>query len=116
MSQNLHSFAKRMAGDSSSKAFGKVAKKKQNLEMYDALESTINRVTDQAQKFRRKMDELVSKIFFISENSIFKLSLGDLVWGCPKRLPQKTYQKTENYPKSFGLICQQQALNHLSCW
>ena len=52
----------RMAGDSSSKAFGKVAKKKQNLEMYDALESTINRVTDQAQKFRRKMDELVSKV------------------------------------------------------
>ena len=50
----------RMAGDSSSKAFGKVAKKKQNVEMYDALESTINRVTDQAQKFRRKMDELVS--------------------------------------------------------
>ena len=49
-----------MAGDSSSKAFGKVAKKKQNVEMYDALESTINRVTDQAQKFRRKMDELVS--------------------------------------------------------
>ena len=48
-----------MAGDSSSKAFGKVAKKKQNVEMYDALESTINRVTDQAQKFRRKMDELV---------------------------------------------------------
>ena len=49
-----------MAGDSSSKAFGKVAKKKQNLEMYDALESTINRVTEQAQMFRRKMDELVS--------------------------------------------------------
>ena len=41
---------------------GKAAKKKQNLEMYDALESTINRVTDQAQKFRRKMDELVSKL------------------------------------------------------
>ena len=38
----------------------KAAKKKQNLEMYDALESTINRVTDQAQRFRRKMDELVS--------------------------------------------------------
>ena len=88
-----------MAGDSSSKAFGKVAKKKQNLEMYDALESTINRVTDQAQKFRRKMDELVSKVFFLSENSIFKLackllSLGDLFWGCPKTLPQKTYQNT----------------------
>ena len=40
----------------------KAAKKKQNLEMYDALESTINRVTDQAQRFRRKMDELVSKL------------------------------------------------------
>ena len=42
----------------------KAAKKKQNLEMYDALESTINRVTDQAQRFRRKMDELV-RIFFL---------------------------------------------------
>ena len=41
---------------------GKAAKKKQNLEMYDALESTINRVTDQAQRFRRKMDELVRKV------------------------------------------------------
>ena len=40
----------------------KAAKKKQNLEMFDALESTINRVTDQAQRFRRKMDELVSKL------------------------------------------------------
>ena len=58
---NLHSLA-RMAGDS--KAFGKVAKKKQNMEMYDALESTISRVTDQAQRFRRKMDELV-RIFFL---------------------------------------------------
>ena len=42
----------------------KAAKKKQNLEMYDALESTINRVTDQAQRFRRKMDELVRNVFF----------------------------------------------------
>ena len=42
----------------------KAAKKKQNLEMYDALESTINRVTDQAQRFRRKMDELV-RIFLL---------------------------------------------------
>ena len=41
----------------------KAAKKKQNLEMYDALESTINRVTDQAQRFRRKMDELVRNVF-----------------------------------------------------
>ena len=37
---------------------GKAAKK-QNLEMFDALESTINRVTNQAQRFRRKIDELV---------------------------------------------------------
>ena len=43
---------------------GKAAKKKQNLEMYDALESTISRVTDQAQRFRRKMDELVRKYLF----------------------------------------------------
>ena len=42
----------------------KAAKKKQNLEMYDALESTISRVTDQAQRFRRKMDELVRKYLF----------------------------------------------------
>ena len=41
----------------------KAAKKKQNLEMFDALESTIKRVTDQAQRFRRKMDELVRKVF-----------------------------------------------------
>ena len=41
----------------------KAAKKKQNLEMYDALESTIKRVTDQAQRFRRKMDELVRNVF-----------------------------------------------------
>ena len=66
MSLSLYSWAS-MAGDSSSKAFGKVAKKKQNLEMYDALESTINRVTDQAQKFRRKMDELVLESFFFSQ-------------------------------------------------
>ena len=51
----------------------KAAKKKQNLEMYDALESTINRVTDQAQRFRRKMDELVGccqngKYFFLFKN------------------------------------------------
>ena len=56
---NLHSLA-RMAGDS--KAFGKVAKKKQNMEMYDALESTISRVTDQAQRFRRKMKELSRRV------------------------------------------------------
>ena len=41
----------------------KAAKKKQNLEMFDALESTISRVTDQAQRFRRKMDELVRNVF-----------------------------------------------------
>ena len=51
----------------------KAAKKKQNLEMYDALESTINRVTDQAQRFRRKMDELVRKVVVNMANTCFPL-------------------------------------------
>ena len=52
----------RMAGDITSKAFGKLPKKKQNLEMFDALESTIVRVGEQSRRIRGRMDGLLRRI------------------------------------------------------
>ena len=51
-----------MADDITSKAFGKLPKKKQNMEMFDALESTMVRVGEQSRRIRGRMDGLLRRI------------------------------------------------------